>query len=265
MSLGRPSEPPAASGAGSTRPTGSVRLTVLPPHACSYLPGRSATLQAFATHRLAPEVYHDLMNAGFRRSGRMVYRPVCVGCQLCVPIRVPVDRFQPDKGQRRCERRNADLSVSVGAPVPTDEKFDLYQRYLTQWHEKPGDGDAAPGDGEARASFEAFLYVSPVETVEFTYRDPDGRLLAVGIADVSSRSFSSVYFYFDPEHRHRGLGTFGALREIAWAARAGIPHYHLGYWVDGCRKMTYKNNFRPFELLRADGAWESPEADDVLK
>jgi arginyl-tRNA--protein-N-Asp/Glu arginylyltransferase len=265
MSPDRAPGPPAAPEAAPLRTPWPVRLTVLPKHDCPYLPDRGATLQAFATRRLDPDVYHDFMDAGFRRSGRMVYRPACDGCRLCVPIRVPVGRFRPDKGQRRCERRNADLSVSVGEPVPTDEKFDLYRRYLTQWHETPSDGGAAAVDGEARASFEAFLYVSPVDTVEFTYRDPGGRLLAVGIADVSSRSFSSVYFYFDPAHRHRGLGTFGALHEIAWAARAAIPHYYLGYWVTGCRKMMYKKNFRPFELLRDNGAWDASECPDVLK
>ena len=227
-------------------PPWPVRLTVLPPQACSYLPGRVTTLRAFATDQLDGEAYHRFMDAGFRRSGRMVYQPVCHGCRACVPVRVPVDRFRPDKSQRRCQRRNADLSVSVADPMPTDEKFDLYRRYVTQWHD--GDDD--------RAAFESFLYGSPVQTVEFCYRDGHGRLLAVGIADVCRQSFSSVYFYFDPAHRDRGLGTFGVLHEIAWAARAAIPYYYLGYWVSGCRKMEYKGNFRPCQTLGADGRWE---------
>ena len=236
-------------------PPRAVRLTTLPPHPCSYLPGRTTTLRAFAAGRLDGEVYHDFMDAGFRRSGRMVYQPVCEDCRRCVPIRVPVDRFRPDKTQRRCQRRNADLIVAVGEPDLTDEKFDLYRRYVTQWHEKADGTD--DGDDE-RASLASFLYTSPVGTLEFTYRDPAGHLVAVGIADVCGRSFSSVYFYFDPDHRNRSPGTFGAVQEIAWAARAGIPYYYLGYWVNGCRKMAYKINFRPSELLGSDGKWYDP-------
>ena len=228
-----------------------VQLTVLPPSPCPYLPDRLATLRAFAAGRVDGGVYHRFMDAGFRRSGRMVYQPVCDGCRRCIPIRVPTDRFAPDKTQRRTARRNADLTVTVGPPTPTDEKFELYRRYVEQWHDKV-DGD----DGD-RASFESFLYDSPVQTLEFAYRDGDGRLLAVGIADVCDQSFSSVYFYFDPDHRGRSLGTFGATYEIAWAARAGIAHYYLGYWVPGCRKMQYKANFRPCEWLGPDGRWRA--------
>ena len=235
-------------------PPRAVRLTTLPPHACPYLPARAATLRAFSVGQLDPDLYHGFMDAGFRRSGRMVYQPACDGCRRCVPIRVPTDRFRPDKTQRRCARRNADLTVTAGPPVLSDEKLELYRRYVAQWHAKPTAGDEDEDDG-SRASLEAFLYTSPVATTEFAYRDGDGRLLAVGIADVCRRSFSSVYFYFDPDHRGRSLGTFGACHEIAWAAAAGIPHYYLGYWVSGCRKMEYKTNFRPFELLGLDGRW----------
>jgi arginine-tRNA-protein transferase len=196
-------------------------------------------------------VYQDLMDAGFRRSGRMVYQPVCRGCRACVPIRVPVARFRPGKSQRRCARRNADLHVTVARrPVPTDEKFALHRRYMSQWH-----GAREP---ESRGEFEAFLYESPVDTIEFTYRagGATGPLLAVGICDVCPpRSLSSVYFWFDPAQARRGLGTYGALVEIERARAVGLEHYYLGYWVRACAAMSYKCAFRPYELLDTDGNW----------
>jgi arginyl-tRNA--protein-N-Asp/Glu arginylyltransferase len=45
--------------------------------------------------------------------------------------------------------------------------------------------------------------------------------------------------------------------EIAFAARANIPHYYLGYWVRDCASMRYKADFRPFELLGPDGVWRA--------
>jgi arginine-tRNA-protein transferase len=197
---------------------------------------------------MPPELYHRFMDAGFRRSGRLLYQPACAGCRECRPLRVPVALFRPSRSQRRGWRRNEDLTVTVGEPEATDERYDLYRRYVVDWH-----GRAS--DAEDRQGFESFLYESPVETVEFTYRDASGRLLAVGICDVCSDSLSSVYFYFDPAESRRGLGTYGALREIDAARRMGVPHYYLGYWVEGCGAMQYKAEFRPVELLHGDGVW----------
>ncbi len=175
-----------------------------------------------------------------------MYQPICSTCRACTPIRVPVDTFAPTKSQRRCERRNADLVISVARPAPTTEKFDLYRRYVAARH----------GEQDAKLeSFTDFLYTSPIETIEFTYRNSEGRLLAVGLCDVSTSSLSSVYFYFDPDEPRGGLGTFGVLVEIEHARRCRIPYYYLGFWIDTCRAMRYKKDFGPSELLHSDGLW----------
>jgi arginyl-tRNA--protein-N-Asp/Glu arginylyltransferase len=229
-----------------------VRLTVLPDHPCSYLPGRVATSRALFAAGLPPELYHRFMDAGFRRSGKLIYQPICRGCRACLPLRVRVDGFTPSKSQRRCWRRNRDLVVTQGAPEPTDEKFALYRRYQVEWHAK--------GEGEDdRDSFESFLYDSPVQTVEFCYRDPAGKLVAVGICDLAPQSLSSVYFYHDPAESKRGLGVFGALRELAEAKALAVPYYYLGFWIAGCRTMDYKASYGPHELLQPDGTWRACE------
>jgi leucyl-tRNA---protein transferase len=225
-----------------------VALTTLEPHDCSYLPGRQATLRAFSTRRMPGLVYHDFLNASFRRSGRVIYQPVCYGCQACIPLRIPVEQFRPSKSQRRSRVRNQDLIVQITDPAPTDEKFNLYALYQFHRH---------GGKSETRESFEDFLYRSPVHTLEFNYRDPAGALLAVGICDVCEKSLSSVYFYFDPAQFRRGLGTYGVLQEIDFARQEKIPHYYLGYWVKQCAKMSYKANFKPYEILAPDGSWQA--------
>lgn len=224
-----------------------VEMAVMPEHECPYLPERRASLRAFWTPRMDAQVYQAFLDASFRRSGSVIYQPVCRGCRACEPIRVPVEFFRPSKSQRRCRRRNADVTALAGIPQATDEKFDLYWRYQAQRH---GESRA-----DSRTAFEGFLYRSPVDTLEFCYRNSEQQLLAVGICDISQVSLSSVYFYFDPAHRDRSLGTYGALYEIEFAARMGIPFYYLGYWVRGCRKMEYKSDFRPNEILGTDGCW----------
>jgi arginine-tRNA-protein transferase len=235
-------------------PPVKVPLMVFPDHPCSYLRGRLATSRGFVVGEMPGAVYHRFMNAGFRRSGKLVYQPVCRGCRMCMPLRVPVASFQPSKSQRRACRRNRDLNVGVDLPAATEEKFELYRRYTSQWHGKSPaeDGEGADGGWE---TFESFLYDSPVDTVEFCYRDPAGRLLAVGICDICPDSLSSVYFYFDPAAAQRSLGTFGAVYEIGFARDQRIPSYYLGYWVSGCAAMQYKANFRPCEILHPDGVW----------
>ncbi|HEX8916308.1 MAG TPA: hypothetical protein VF796_28415, partial [Humisphaera sp.] len=153
-----------------------------------------------------------------------------------------------------------DLTVSVGEPIADDERFRLYRKYVTEWH---GKATTEPGDAEDSSfeAFRSFLYESPVHTIEYAYRDPAGRLVAVGICDLSEVSLSSVYFYHDPSEAKRSLGTFGALHEIEDCRRRGVPYYYLGYWVDGCGTMSYKATYRPYELLSADGVWRRPGAE----
>ncbi len=224
-----------------------VHLTTLEEHACPYLPGRTARTRAFLTQHIPPEIYHDFMNAGFRRSGRMIYQPVCHGCRACIPLRIPVQQFKPSKSQRRCWRKNQDLRVEVGPPQISDEKYALYCRYLAQWHGRR--------PVESLSEFASFLYESPVYTIVFCYRDAEGCLLGVGLCDLCARSLSSVYFYHDPAQARRGLGTFSAMYEIHTAKQKGIPYYYMGYWILGCSSMQYKTDFRPYELLHADGQW----------
>jgi len=231
-------------------PPVSVPLSVMPEHACPYFPERVARYRAIRAQRIDPDVYHQFMDANFRRSGTVLYQPVCRSCSDCVQIRLPVTDFQPRKSQRRCWRLNADLSVDVGPPSLTNEKFELYRRYVLQWHGKPIDGDEP-----TESDLHRFLYDSPTDTLEFTYRDTTGRLLAVGICDVSTDSLSSVYFYFDPADAHRSLGSYGAMWEIDWARRHTIRYYYLGYWIKGCQKMDYKLTYNPAEVLDAAGQW----------
>lgn len=223
-------------------------LVTIPSHPCVYLPGKMSQIRAFRADEIPGRLYHELMDAGFRRSGTMIYQPACRGCRQCVPIRVLVEKFRPSKSQRRCRRRNRDLRLEIDEPAITDEKYRLYRAYQTGWHGQ------SPTEREFE-DFAAFLYSSPVDTVEFQYRDCDGRLLAVGICDVCDRSLSSVYFYFDPAQSQRGLGTFGALCELEFARERGIPYYYLGYWIGDCAAMRYKACFRPNEMLCGDGMW----------
>ncbi|MCY2950902.1 MAG: arginyltransferase [Planctomycetota bacterium] len=233
----------------SLPPPINIPLSTEPEQPCPYLPNRCIRTRYFAATAFPPDLYHHFMDSNFRRSGLIFYQPVCRNCRACMQIRVAVDQFKPTKSQRRCHRRNQNLNITVvDDPTPTDEKFALYQRYLTQRHAGHAHDD--------RDRFESFLYTSPVKTIEICYRTPGGDLIAVGLCDLSSRALSSVYFYFAPNELRRSLGTFSILHEIALTRKLNRPHYYLGYWIKDCPSMEYKSNFHPAEVLHPDGRWQ---------
>ena len=219
---------------------------VSPERACPYLPDKKARSEAYWVDQLEGATYERLLTRGFRRSGRVVYRPRCRTCRECRQLRVVVDSFQPTRSMRRVARRNVDMVVEEGRPAPDHEKFALYRRYLDQQHD----------DSMARSyeTFCEFLYDSPMETCEFRYRLA-GRLIGVSVTDRLPQGLSSVYMYFDPDFADRSLGTFSALWEIDYCRRSRLPYYYLGFYVAGSTTMSYKARFRPNEILVADDRW----------
>lgn len=221
-------------------------LPVTPTYECPYLPDRAACTEAFHTEVLDPRVFVALMDAGFRRSGCVIYRPVCQKCSACRPLRVPVEGFSLSRSQRRVWRRNQDLLVEVGEAGPTRRKWRIYCDYLDAQH------DATMS--RSWSDFKEFLYDSPVDTIEVRYR-LGRRLVAISVVDRAETALNSVYVYFDPAYAIRSLGTYSALWEIDYCRRQGIPYYYLGFWIAGSPKMAYKANFQPCEVLDATGRW----------
>lgn len=213
---------------------------------CPYLPGLRARSEAYFVDQLSGTLYERLLARGFRRSGRIVYRPRCRNCRECRSMRIPVNQFSRTRSLRRVWRGNSDVRVEVGDPVATDEKFQLFCRYLDAQH------DSAMS--RSYESFCEFLYDSPIDTCEFRYSLGE-RLIGVGLADRWRGGLSSVYMYFDKALGGRSLGTFSVLWEVEYCQREGLPYYYLGYYVAGCQKMAYKSRFRPNEVLVNDDRW----------
>ncbi|GMV30309.1 MAG: hypothetical protein AMXMBFR59_24340 [Rhodanobacteraceae bacterium] len=235
-----------------------VRLFQTLPHDCGYFAGRIAqnlVIDPSAPHLAA--VYGLALARGFRRAGGHVYHPHCGSCRACVPCRVDVARFAPDRSQRRCHARNADLEIRIEPARFTEEYFQLYRRYLAGRHSGGGMDSPQPDD------FSRFLFTdwSPTQFLELRR---NGRLLGVAVTDVCPQGLSAVYTFYDPAETTRSLGTFAILSQLDWAARAGLPHVYLGYWIAGHPKMDYKRRYRPLELLvRGDWVAADPAAPDA--
>ncbi len=215
-------------------------------HDCPYLPGRNAREEVFRALEFPPDLYHDFMDHGFRRSGHMFYRPACERCHECRALRIPVWDYEPKKSHRRILNKNRDIVLSIDSPRLSGEKHRIYANYLAVQHNSPA--------ANSSDDLHRFLYCSPVNTLEFEYRLLD-RIVAVGIADLCSRSLSSVYVYFDPEFAQRSLGTFTAIKEIMICRELGVPYYYMGFLVSDCPSMNYKARFEPCEILDTSFVW----------
>ena len=212
------------------------------PHECSYLPEKKATtlfMDPDAT--LNQGLYNSLADMGFRRSGNHIYRPHCQQCKACIPIRIPVQRFQIRRTQRKVWNRNADLEVIEKPARYTDEYYALYQQYIDTCHK---DGDMYPASVE---QFCSFLGESP-EFSRFLEFRLDGELLAVSVVDELQTGLSAIYTFYSPDHPRRSLGRYCILWLIERTRTQGFDYLHLGYWIKNCRKMEYKIEYRPTQL-----------------
>lgn len=219
---------------------------------CPYLPDRMAVLQ-YIDGRFAAQNYREMMDRGYRRFGREVYRPVCAACSECKVLRVPVSGFKPSREQRRIRRKgDAVFQSRLTRPAFSAEKFALHQRYVRAQH-----NDLTEDFDECRyRRFMVETCLGPA-TIEHQFH-VEGRLAGFGILDLVGDALSSVYFSFHPEFAAYRLGTYSILQEIDLAARWGLSFYYPGYFITGCKAMNYKARFRPCEVKDLDGtAWST--------
>lgn len=225
---------------------------VAPPSACGYLPGQQWSLEYELVADLSREEYQERLLRGWRRFGAMLFRPRCPACRACQSLRVDVARFRPNRSQRRAWRDNAgDVEVRAGRPAVTPAKLRLYD--LFHRHQAEHKGWPLHPAKDAAGYRQSFVD-NPFPTQEWCYY-LGGRLIAVGYVDDLPRGLSAIYFYYDPQHRRRSLGTFNVLLLLEESRRRGLPYLYLGYHVAGSASLAYKANFAPNQVLGPDGEW----------
>lgn len=237
-------------------PSSTLQFYTTASYPCSYLPDRLARSQvATPDHLIDTNAYGKLVQTGFRRSGTFIYRPFCDQCSACVPVRVVVDHFSPNRTQRRTWKRQQDIIATQRELYYHPDHYALYLQYQTNRHY------GGEMDFDSCEQYQNFLLQSNVNSkiVEF---NKNGQLCMISIIDKLPDGISSVYTFFDPNIQGTSLGTYSILWQIQQCSTLGLPYLYLGYWIKANQKMAYKANFQPLQgLIRRK--WRRLEANET--
>ena len=226
----------------------SIPLYLTPAHECSYLDEQSAqSVYIHPSYTLTSDLYAQLIEQGFRRSGDQVYRPHCSQCSACIPVRLAVEAFKPNRRQKRCLNKNNHLIVKIKSAVFEWSHYELYLRYQMSRHKGGGMANISPEE------YMEFLGSSWCDTlfVEFFI---DNDLVAVAVVDQFDNALSAVYTFFDPKFSSLSLGVYAVLWQIEYAHKQQKKYLYLGYWIKACQKMSYKSDYQPLQVLEG-GQW----------
>ncbi len=239
-------------------PLSALQFYLTTAYPCSYLPDQLARSQvATPGFLVTTSIYSELVRRGFRRSGTFTYRPRCDACRACVPVRVVVASFVPNRVQRRVAKRHNGMETSLHALKDSEEHFDLYQRYQSARHRDEG------MESDSHEQYRNFLLHSHVDSMLVEFRE-NGVLRMVSIIDILEDGLSSVYTFYDPDVARASFGTYNILWQAELCRKLELDYLYLGYWIKESGKMTYKANFRPLQgLIR--GEWQALSFADAHK
>lgn len=227
----------------------SFQLGVSQTFPCNYLPSQQERLLIAVDDRLQnPDSYSWLMHQGFRRSGDQIYRPYCENCQACQSLRVMAQLFKPSKSQKRIISKNKHLVIASNHKLQ-DYYYPLYEKYINQVH---SDGSMFPPSYE---QYRNFLSSRLCQQLFIELWDED-KLVSVAVTDQLLDGLSAVYTFYDPDYRERGIGVYSILNQIQMAAQLHKPYLYLGYQIDACQKMNYKNRYYPHQILK-ENRWQT--------
>lgn len=214
------------------------------PQVCHYLPSQmEKKIVTEISGNDSNELNFLLTNAGFRRSHRTAYRPACNSCKACVPVRINILNYIPNRSQKRARKAAQDLTCLERPPIATREQYQLFLKYQKLRHEK---SEMATMDFN---EYRSMIEETTVNTIMFEFRDEKNTLIAASLTDIVDDGLSGVYKFFNPERKKDSLGTWIIDWHVQKAREINLQYVYLGYWISENSKMAYKSRFSGLEKL----------------
>jgi arginine-tRNA-protein transferase len=212
---------------------------------CPYIEGKTARNEAMQIKELSHSHLDLILSMGFRHFGDFFFRPICLKCRKCIPMRIPVRDYRPSKSVQRLYKRNEGLSVELVDPEPTWEMFYLFLKHKTRFKLESND------------TFESYkrTFFYPFDFNKMLVIRDGTSLVAVSHLDITALSMSAIYCYFDEAYKSHSPGKFAVYKEIDLARKFNIKWLYLGYYVSSNKHMNYKTDFKPNQMLVTDHVW----------
>lgn len=221
----------------------SIPLFLTDASPCSYLDKKNAQ-SAFVhpSFSLTADIYSQLIDQGFRRSGNEAYMPQCSSCTECIATRLSIENFIISKSQKRCLKKHKKTEVVIKPATFDQSHYEMYLRYQNHQHEGGSMADLSKDD------YISFLSSQWCNTL-FVEFHIDNELAAVAIVDLLDNALSAVYTFFEPKFSQYSLGNYAVLWQIEHAKSLNLKYLYLGFWVKDCLKMSYKTQYQPLQGL----------------
>ncbi len=220
---------------------------------CAYLSDKVQKMHYKIIQDCTNEYYHNLVERGWRRFGKLFLRPVCKDCDECQSLKIDVLNFNLSKSMRKTAKKNSDLKVVLKRPSVTKEHLDLFHKYHKFMQEKKGWDFEQHTHQHYFSSFVNGRNDFGYEMLLFL----EDKLIAVDLIDILQNGISSVYFFYDPDLSKRYLGVYSIYKEIELAKELNLEWIYLGYYVKDCQSLNYKAKYKPYKILQG-----KPEVKD---
>lgn len=210
-------------------------------HPCSYLDQEAATQFIDPEHDIGDNLLSHLIQKGFWRSGPYVFKPDCLQCSSCLPIRIPVQDYLFSKNNRRTIKALDAITITETKDINIDALYPLYERYINERHPE---GDMFP---PSKAQFQNFLTLASKRAKLVLFHQQE-TLVMVALMEETTDAYLALYTFYEPHYKPISLGHAAILWQILYSQVHQKTYLYLGYWIKNCQKMRYKSRYQPAEV-----------------
>ncbi len=212
---------------------------------CSYLKENIQKTHYKVIDNCEDQECQDYIERGYRRFGKMYFRPICETCHECQSIKIDVENFTFSKSMRRIMNKGANIKVYIQHPSLTQSHLELFKKYHLHMKDKK---KWEYQEVTSQSYYNSFVNGHNDFGYEVLYYDSN-KLIGVDLVDMLKDGVSSIYFYYDPDYKQYSLGKLSLYNQIKFAQKSAKKWIYLGYYVQECASLAYKSEYKPYLTL----------------